>query len=97
MYFGGADEVFTKIDKHLIILFFFLLKHILPICSTGWKLMAVDSGLRVWEKNVENNPSWMPRTIYACFGIIPASQKVRIECLDPKSLIAEGQFHRFKL
>ena len=97
MYFGGADEVFTKIDKHLIILFFFLLKHILPICSTGWKLMAVDSGLRVWQKNVENKPSWMPRTIYACFGIIPASQKVRIECPDRKSLTSEGQLHRFKL
>ena len=59
--------------------------------------MAVDSGLRVWQKNVENKPSWMPRTIYACFGIIPASQKVRIERPDLKSLTAEGKFYRFKL
>lgn len=67
----------------------YLKKHILPICSTGWKLMAVDSGLRVWQKNVENKPSWMPRTIYACFGIIPASQKEVINILKQPDLMME--------
>lgn len=67
----------------------YLKKHILPICSTRWKLMAVDSGLRVWQKNVENKPSWMPRTIYACFGIIPASQKEVINILKQPDLMME--------
>lgn len=51
--------------------------------------MAVDSGLRVWQKNVENKPSWMPRTIYACFGIIPASQKEVINILKQPDLMME--------
>ena len=37
----------------------------------------VDSGLRVWEKQMgSNHPAWIPGIIYACSGIIPASQQV---------------------
>lgn len=39
----------------------------------------VDSGMRVWEKQINYNcPAWIPGIIYACSGIIPTSSQVTV-------------------
>lgn len=39
----------------------------------------VDSGMRVWEKQINYNcPAWIPGKIYACCGIIPTSPQVTV-------------------
>lgn len=56
----------------------FCSQHVPPTTSKGWHLSKVDSGLRVWQKNMGSSaPPWVPGIIYGCFGIIPASQQVR--------------------
>lgn len=68
----------------------YLKRHVPLSCAKGWHLKMVDSGLRVWEKQMgSNHPAWIPGIIYACSGIIPASQQEVINILKQPGLLVE--------
>ncbi|XP_020603397.1 uncharacterized protein LOC110042374 [Orbicella faveolata] len=68
----------------------FIKKHVPPTASKGWHLNRVDSGLRVWQKNLGSTaPPWVPAIIYGCSGIIPASQREVINILKEPGLLLE--------
>ncbi|KAK2568953.1 StAR-related lipid transfer protein 9 [Acropora cervicornis] len=66
-------------------------KKLLPLCGAkGWQLKMVDSGIRIWEKQINYNcPAWIPGIIYACCGIIPTSPQEVINVLKQPYLSME--------
>lgn len=68
----------------------FIKKHVPPKASKGWQLKSVDSGLRIWQKDLGGStPPWMSRIIYACSGIIPASKQEVMKVLKQPFLLLE--------
>ncbi|XP_078351085.1 uncharacterized protein LOC144635840 isoform X2 [Oculina patagonica] len=68
----------------------FIKKHVPPTNSKGWHLQTIDSGLRVWQKDLGSSaPHWVPGIIYACSGIIPASKREVINILKQPGLLME--------